>query len=88
MDMKYNFDEIKEVKIESSERSALAGLNGDRGWLTLRRIVESYILQLTSNLINGTETEKDSSVDELKALRGFVRYWKNVVDLVENKEHH
>lgn len=82
------FGEISNVKLDTSDRNTLVVLAHSRGWGKLRRIVEDYTLQLTHNLIVGTESEKDSSVEELKALRGFVRYWAKIVDLVENEEHH
>lgn len=87
--MKKSFLDAQEVKIEPSDRAILEALSRGREWPVLRRIVEDYILQLTYNLVAGTESENGSSIQELNELRGFTRYWKNkIVRLVESKETH
>ena len=83
------FDEIKSVEISAEDRHDLASLKDTKEWKTLRRLVEGFMLQLSGNLLVGTEINNGDSVEELKALRGFSRYWKlRVVDLIENPIHH
>ena len=67
---KLTFEEAREVNIDSQDRNAFYVLAQSEGFKRLKRVVEDYSLKLAHNLINGTETEKDSSVEELKALRG------------------
>ena len=83
--MKKTFEEVKELTIEESERSKLMSLERSRGWNTLQRIVEDYILKLTHNLAVGAAISKEARYEEMDKLAGFVYYWKKIINLIENK---
>lgn len=83
-----NFEEVKEVKIDESDRNALAALKHNRSWRRLKGIVENYIQQLTYNISVGTPVSKESRYEAMDKLAGFVYYWKKISDLIENDDHH
>ena len=45
--------------------------------------VDDFQLRRAQNLISGTESEKDSSIEELKSYRGGHKLWKKALELVE-----
>ena len=82
------FKDVREIQLTAGDRNAFRRLKNNEDFVALRGITENYILQLTHNLLVGTETESESSTRELKELRGFVRVWNKITDLVDNKQHY
>lgn len=86
--MKKSFDEVKTIKLEDGDRASLSALSRNRDFKRLKQIVEDYILQLTHNIAVGIVVSKEARYEEMDKLAGFAFFWKKVVDLVENEEHH
>lgn len=82
-----SFDEVKEIKIDESDRNALVVLKHSRGWARLQRIVEDYVLKLTHNLAAGNAVSKEARYEEMDKVAGFVYFWKKIIELIENSEH-
>ena len=81
--MSKTIDEAKDFSIDSSDRKILEGLRDDKEWKILKKVVESYILRLTANLVTGTELYDGSRAKELDKLSGFVYYWRKITNLIE-----
>ena len=73
----------KDFETNESEQATFLKLKSTRDWGVLKEVVERYILKLTYNLIVGTEADPGASSEELKAVRGFVRYWQKITKRVE-----
>lgn len=86
--MKNTFEDVREIKLEDSDRTALASLSHNRAWGKFKAVVEDYVLKLTHNLAVGNVVSKDARYEEMDRLAGFVYYWTKLKDLVENGEHH
>lgn len=80
------FEESQKLELDKEAKKVLHDLGMSRQWLTLKSVIEDYILKLTFNLLVGTESEKDSSFEELKRLRGFVYYYNKIKNVVEKEE--
>lgn len=79
-------DKNKDFVISEEDKKVLLDLGETTHWKILKKTIEGYLLKLSANLLSGTEVERDSSIEELKALRGFVRFWSKLEKLIENKK--
>lgn len=88
MKKKLTFEEASEVSLDSIDRNAFSRLSNSRDFIRFRRIVEDYVLQLTHNIVIGTELEKGKRNEEMDKLVGFTKTWNRLMNLIDNEEHH
>ena len=81
-----SFEDVKDVKLESSEREAFLKLGGDRDFLVFKKVVEDYVLKLTYNLAVGNAISRDARHEEMDKLSGFVYFWNKIIDLTKSKK--
>lgn len=80
------FEEAKKVPLTEEQKRDLERLGGMKEYETLKKVVEGYALQLTHNLIIGTEAEKGTRHEELDRVSGFAYYWSKVKKIIEKQK--
>ena len=82
---KLNFDDVKEIVLDESDRGSLLRLEHNRDFSRLQKIVEDYILKLTYNLAAGSTITKELRYEEMDKLAGFTYYWKKIISLTKKE---
>ena len=78
-----DFNQIRDLELTEDQRNSFRRLKDAGDFVTFRKGVEEYIFKLNYNLLVGTETQPGSSVEALMMLRGFVKYWRKITNLID-----